>query len=180
MLRNSLHPNTSAMLQAWQRITAAPHDVEGGPSADEYPGLLGRLFVIDTARKSFAPFRIAGDDLSDILGRNLIGTDFLDLWRTADRMLIEALLECIAFEDRPGLLRGYGQTSMGRRTEIEIAIAPLAASNAGPSRMLCLYQTLGGETMLNNRFIWSHRIKSVYPPEPTSNPNTLKLVASND
>lgn len=180
MLNNSVHPNTAAMLQAWRRITNSPNDVDGGPSAHEFPGLLGRLFVIETTRKNFMPFRIAGDDLSQILGRNLIGTDFLNLWSGADRSLTSALLESVANEDKPGLLRGFGQTSLGRRVEIEVAVAPLKNGYAGQDRMLCLYQTLGGEAMLQNRSIWTHRITSIIPPEPKHTAQALRLVANND
>ena len=180
MLKNSMHPNTKAMLLAWQRITAAPHDIQGGPSAHEYPSLLGRLFVIETAREGFAPFRIAGDELTEILGRNIIGTDFLDLWLGSDRSLISALLESVAYANKPGMVRAIGQTSTGRRTEIELAIAPLGQQTASPNRMLCLYQTLGGENMLHNRSIWTHQIRSIYPPEPIVEANNLRLVASND
>lgn len=180
MLNNSLHPNTTAMLQAWKRITNTPNQADGGPSAYEYPGLLGRLFVIESTRKGFFPFRIAGDKLSSILGRNLIGTDFLDLWTGPDRLLVAALIESVTNEDRPGLLRGFGETSHGRRAEIEVAVAPLGSAISGRNRMLCLYQTLGGEAMLQNRSIWSHRITSVYPPEPIPNARNLHLVASND
>ncbi len=180
MVKNTLHPNTTAMLQAWRRITSTPHDVEGGPSAHEYPGLLSRLFVIETSRTGVLPFRIAGSDLAEILGRNLIGTNFLDLWMYADKSLVTALLESILQEDRPGIIRGIGQTSLGRRAEIEIAIAPLGQASAGPNRLLCLYQTLGGENMLQNRTIWSHKIRSIHPPEPLMQSASLRLVASND
>lgn len=179
MLSNSLHPNTTVMLQAWKRITTSPEDIDGGPSVDEYPSLLGRLFIIEATRSSAAPFRIAGDELTDILGRNLIGTNFLDLWVGPDRDLVSALLKCIANEDKPGLLRGFGETSVGRRVEIEIAIAPLGHHSAGYNRMLCLYQTLGGESMLHDRSVWTHRIRSIVPPEPPRGPANLRLVASN-
>jgi len=180
MLKSSLHPNTTAMLLAWQRITASPNDIDGGPSAHEYPGLLGRLFVVETTRKNFVPFRIAGDELSEVLGRNTIGTDFLDLWTGADRSLVAALIESVADENRPGLIRAIGQTSAGRRTELELAIAPLGDDMSGPNRMLCLYQTLGGENMLQNRSIWSHKVRSIHPPEPTVQVKNLRLVANND
>ncbi len=180
MVKNTLHPNTKALLQAWRRITATPHDVDGGPSAHEHPGLLNRLFVIEASRNDILPFRIAGSDLAGILGRNLIGTNFLDLWMHADKSLVTALIESIAQEDRPGIIRGIGQTSLGRRAEIEIALAPLGHASAGPNRLLCLYQTLGGENMLQDRTIWSHKIRSIYPPEPLIEPASLRLVASND
>lgn len=180
MLNNCLHPNTAAMLQAWRRITRSPNDVDGGPSAHEYPGLLGRLFVVESLRNSFAPFRIAGDELTTILGRNLIGTDFLGLWTGADRSLVSALIESVTYEDRPGILRGFGETSLGHRVELEISIAPLKDKAIGRNRMLCLYQTLGGEAMLHNRSIWTHRVRSISPPEPIMKPANLRLVANND
>lgn len=180
MLNSSIHPNTAAMLQAWRRITSSPNDVDGGPSTHEFPDLLGRLFVIETTRKNFAPFRIAGDDLSSILGRNLIGTDFLNFWKGTDRVLMSALLESAANEDKPGLMRGFGETSLGRRVEVEIAIAPLKDGPVGQNRMLCLYQTLGGEAMLKNRSIWTHRITGIFPPEPSYQETGLRLVANND
>lgn len=180
MLKSSLHPNTNAMLQAWQRMTSSPGDIDGGPSAHEYPGLLGKLFVIESMRKGFAPFRIAGSELSDILGRDLIGTDFLDLWQDTDRLFSEALITSVTNEDRPGILRGIGETSQGRRLEIEIAVAPLAEEATGRRRLLCLYQTLGGEAMLQHRSIWTHRIRSIHPPEPLARKANLRLVASRD
>lgn len=178
MSKSSLHPNTSAMLQAWKRITSAPEDIEGGPSADEFPGLLGRLFVIEYRESGFVPFRIAGEELNTILGRNLVGTDFLNLWVGPDRALAAALLQCIISEDEPGLLRGFGETSRRRRVEVELAIAPLTDHHAGGARLLCLYQTLGGEAMLHRQTVWTHRIRSVYPPEPPARPANLRLVSS--
>lgn len=180
MVNNTLHPNTTAMLRAWRRITASPHDVDGGPSAHEYPGLLSRLFVIEASRNNFLPFRIAGNDLTEVLGRNLIGTNFLDLWVQADKSLVSALLESILQEDRPGIIRSIGQTSLGRCAEIEIAMAPLGHTSASSNRLLCLYQTLGGENMLQKRAIWSHKIRSIHPPDPIMEASSLRLVASND
>lgn len=179
MLNNSLHPNTTVMLQAWQRIMSAPHDIDGGPSADDYPGLLGRLFIVEALRPDFAPFRIAGDDLTNVLGRNLVGTDFLNLWVGPDRQLVAALLNCVTQEDKPGLLRGFGETSRGRRIEVEIAIAPLRGRRAGGNRLLCLYQTLGGEAMLKDRSVWSHRVRNLVAPEPSRSGAQLRLVSNN-
>lgn len=179
MLKSSLHPNTSAMLQAWRRMLSMPDDIDGGPTADDYPELLERLFILDMARPDTASFRVAGENLPPLLGRNLIGTNFLDLWTATDRLLVDALLQSVLSEDGPGLLRGFGETSEQRRVEVEIAIAPLTKSKLAPRRVLCLYQTLGGEAMLNKRAIWSHRLRSVYPPEPPRIGSNLRLVADN-
>ena len=63
-----------------------------------------------------------------------------------------------------------GETNHGRQLDIEIAIAPLEQRVNGGKRFLCLYQTLGGEAMLKNQPIATHKIKSLFPPEATGKP----------
>lgn len=179
MLESSLHPNTSAMLQAWRRLIISPQDTAGGPAAGDYPELLARLFTVDVNETGEAIFRAAGEDLTSILGRDLIGTNFLQLWVGPDRALVSGLLDSIINEGGPGLLRGFGETNQGRRVEIEIAMAPLEGRGAARNRIICLYQTLGGEAMLNDRSIWIHRLRSIFPPEPPLKGSTLRLVADN-
>ena len=170
MLSGIMHTNTKAMLQAWKRMNNSGHSEHGGPSADDYPGLLGRLFVIEQVRTGVVNFRIAGETLSPLLGRDLIGTNFLDLWSGTDRKLASALLDSILQDSRPGVIRMSGKTHHGRQLDIEIAIAPLEQRVNGGKRFLCLYQTLGGEAMLKNQPIATHKIKSLFPPESTSEP----------
>jgi len=183
MLSGILHANTKAMLLAWKRMIKNGNLEYAGPSADDYPGLLGGLFVIEQARADVVPFRIAGDTLTTLLGRDLVGTNFLDLWTGSDRQLASALLASIVQDKRPGVMRLCGATKQGRRLDIEISIAPLERRPNGGHRFLCLYQTLGGEAMLKNQPIASHKIKSLYPPEEDSKPVRktphLKLVPQN-
>lgn len=183
MLSGILHANTKAMLLAWKRMIKNGNLEYSGPSADDYPGLLGGLFVIEQSRTDVVPFRIAGESLPAILGQDLIGTNFLDLWTGADRQLASALLSSIIQENRPGVMRLCGISKQGRRLDVEISLAPLEQRINGGPRFLCLYQTLGGEAMLKNQPIVSHKIKSLYPPEEESQPTRktphLKLVPKN-
>lgn len=180
MQKNGLHPNTTAMLQAWQRITNTPGTVHEGPSAHEYPDLLGRLFVLQATRPDNIAFRIAGDGLVDILGRNLIGTNFLDLWKNSDAKLLSAYLECVTNGNNPGIIRGISETQTGRHAQVELALAPLTSKNGQHGRLIGLYQTLGGEAMLRESQIRTHYISSMELPKPDLTPTSLKLVASND
>lgn len=179
-MSTTMHPNTKAMLQAWRRMTANPEDLNGGPSAQDYPGLLGRLFVLQGARNGQLPVRIAGDALPTILGRNLIGTDFLDLWADTDHALLTALVGKVLEQDRPGLVRAFGETRSGQRVEVEVTFAPLGKTSASQGRLLGLYQTLGGESLLGEKPIFTHRLRSLYPPEPRRSETKLRLVAQND
>lgn len=174
MLSGIMHANTKAMLQAWQRMTSSGQSENTGPSADDYPGLLGRLFVVEQVLPDIVTFRIAGETLPILLGRNLVGSNFLDLWTGADRQLVTALLASILEDSRPGVIRLSGETHHGRRLDVEISIAPLEQRMNGGKRFLCLYQTLGGEAMLKSQPINTHKVKSIYPPEASSNPARTK------
>lgn len=175
MLSGILHANTKAMLLAWKRMTKnGTAEEHGGPSADDYPGLLGRLFVIEQARADIVTFRIAGDTLTSLLGRNLVGTNFLDIWTGADRQMAVALLTSIIEGKKPGVIRLNGETRNERQLDVEISIAPLERRQNGGNRFLCLYQTLGGEAMLKNQPIKTHKIKSLYLPEATKRPAVKK------
>jgi len=174
MRSSMLHTNTKAMLQAWQRMIQYGSAEDIGPSADDYPGLLGRLFVIEYMGSDTVPFRIAGESLPELLGRDPIGTNFLDLWDGTDRQLASALLASVQQDNRPGIIRLRGETQHGRRLDVEISIAPLEPRSNGKLRFLCLYQTLGGEAMLKNQPICTHRIKSLFPPEPSSKSDVRK------
>ena len=174
MLSGILHANTKALLLAWQRMIKNGNLDYAGPSADDYPGLLGNLFIIEEVRPNVVPFRIAGETLPDLLDRELVGTNFLDLWTGTDRQFASALLASVAEHRRPGVIRLYGETRRGRRLDVEISIAPLGQRTTNGERFLCLYQTLGGEAMLNGQPITAHKIKSLYPPEEESKPLGLK------
>ena len=180
MQKNELHPNTTAMLQAWRRITSAPGNIHKGPSADQYPELLGRLFVIESTRSGYFVFRIAGDDLTGLFSRNLVGTNLLDLWQNDDRALLLAFLEGVANGNNPGIIRAIGETRLGRHSEVELALAPLKKKPGHGRRLLGLYQTLGGNAAVNASTIWTHYLRSIDLPYPELESPKLQLVASND
>ncbi len=168
------------MLQAWQRVTNSTDSLLDGPSAHEYPDLLGCLFVIEITSTGFAAFRIAGGNLDKVLDHKLVGTNFLDLWKESDRSLLAAFLECVAKGHNPGVIRAIGETDLGRHSEVELALAPLARSSAHHRRLLGLYQTLGGDAMMRHSKLKTHHVRSIELPYPDLKPVNLKLVASND
>ncbi|MEL7480489.1 MAG: PAS domain-containing protein [Pseudomonadota bacterium] len=179
MTRTMMHPNTRAMLHAWRRMSASPEDLDGGPSVQDYPGILGRLFILHTGPRMNLPFRIVGDQLPGLIGKPLIGTDFLSLWLERDRRLLTAFLDKIVAEDRPGLLRAHGDTRRGTPVEIEMTFAPLGHGGSTPTRLLGLYQTLESEPSERAPSIVTHRLKSLYPPEAPSQSVSLRVVANN-
>ncbi|MEM9670278.1 MAG: PAS domain-containing protein [Pseudomonadota bacterium] len=171
------HPNSQAMLDAWHRMTGDPEDLSGGPVAQDYPGLLGCLFILQGGNVDRLPFRIAGDDLAEMLGQNLIGANFLDLWHEDDRPLLIALVEKVLRENRPGIVHGQGDVGPRRTAGVELVFAPLNTTNSGRDRILALYQTLDKQTQSPIR---QHKLTALFPPEPKQKKASLRLVANND
>ena len=175
-----MHPNSEAMLEAWKQMTADPSELEGGPVAQDYPGLLGCLFILQGGHPGKLPFRIAGDHLADLFGRNLVGTDFLDLWAAEDRALVSAFAAKVLSDDQPGLFRGIGETGKGRQVNIEIAFAPLGRASGSRGRILALYQVLNCDQRSGPPLVARHRLSGLFPPEPQRPAAHLRLVANND
>ncbi len=178
MLDTSLHPNTQAMLQAWRRMAAGAADMAA--ASGDFPEIVSRLFVIEASNANRAPFRLSGERMPALLGRDTSTLDFLTFWTGQDRGMIAGLLETIRLENEPGVIRAYGETIDGRRVELEIALAPLDRPTTRSGRMLGLYQTLGGEPMIGGRPIQRHRLAAVLLPEPKAAGFHLRLIASND
>ncbi|HPF24057.1 MAG TPA: PAS domain-containing protein [Hyphomonas sp.] len=178
----SIHPNTKILLDAWRRMNAHTDPVGSeSPRVTDHPGLIDRLFVLEHKRDGAWLFRNAGGSVSSLMGRQLVDHDFLNLWTGPDRPMMSAFLEAVQLDGAPGVIRGRGETLTGQRVELELTLMPLAKQSERPdtSRLLGLYQTLGGEPMLKGRPVWRHRISMLVPPDTRVPGPQLKLVASN-
>ncbi len=182
MIDRSIHPNTRVLLDAWRRMNASPQThALSGPSARDHAHLLDRIFVLEGLPDSNWRVRSAGENLPDLLGRDLTNHSFLELWTGPDRAMMASFLDAVRLEGAPGVVRGRGETITGQRVELEITLMPLETTQGRPAhaRMLGLYQTLGGEGMLGGRPIWRHRIAMLVPPLRRNPGPALQLVASN-
>ncbi len=183
MIDRSIHPNTRVLLDAWQRMSANPTEHAAyGPRAHDHPALLGSLFVLQCEQPDTWTFRTVGDTLTTLLGRDVTDHSFLNLWTGPDRGMTESFIQSVQADGTPGLIRGRGETLTGQRVEVEISLAPLANTEQpdAPPRLLGLYQTLGGEPLLQGRPIWRHRISTLTPPGGQMDAPKLTLVVSND
>jgi hypothetical protein len=103
------HPNTQAMLDAWQRLTDG-ESASDGPTTDEYPGLVNNLFLLNhVAERDFA-FRRVGATLDRLFGRHLTEHDFLSIWNDIDRRLVAAGLSMAVKDRGPTLIHARGET----------------------------------------------------------------------
>jgi len=170
------HPNTQAVLDAWRRLSEGQVN-EDGPTTDDYPGLVGRLFVLNHIGECDYSFRRVGYSLERLFGRVLAEHNFLSIWNEPDRQLVAAALSSAVADRGPALIRARGETLAGRRVDIEFALAPLYGRNGAPARFLGLCQTMTPEDALNGRPLRRLQAIAVYPPAPDFRP-AIRIVSS--
>ncbi len=170
------HPNTQALLDAWRRLSQGGI-ASGGPTTEDYPDLVGRLFVLNHVGDRDYCFRRVGYAIERLFGRQLLEHNFLSLWAEPDRRLVVAALSAAATDRGPALVRARGETLVGRRIDLEFALAPLLNSPGVPRRFLGLCQSMNGEELLNGRPLRRLQAVALYPPAPNHNP-AIRLVSS--
>jgi hypothetical protein len=170
------HPNTQAVLDAWRRLSEGQVN-EDGPTTEDYPGLVGRLFVLNHIGDGDYSFRRVGYSLERLFGRVLSEHNFLSIWNEPDRQLVSAALAAASADRGPALIRARGETLNGRRVELEFVLAPLFAHRDRTARFLGLCQTMSSEDYLGGRPLRRLQAVAVFPPAPDHHP-AIRIVSS--
>jgi hypothetical protein len=170
------HPNTQAVLDAWRRLSEGLI-AEDGPTTDDYPGLVGRLFVLNHVAERDYCFRRVGYSLERLFGRQLAEHNFLSIWNEPDRQLVSAALASAAVDKGPTLIRARGETLAGRRVDLEFALAPLLGRANSSARFLGLCQTITSEEALGGRPLRRLQAIAIYPPAP-SQQAAIRIISS--
>ena len=170
------HPNTQALLDAWRRLSQGGM-ASGGPTTDDYPDLVGRLFVLNHVGDRDYSFRRVGHTIERLFGRQLAEHNFLTLWTDPDRRLVAAALQAAATDRGPALIRARGETLTGRRIDLEFTLAPLLSGSGAPRRFLGLCQSVMDEEALHGRPLRRLQAIALYPPAPSFDP-AIRLVSS--
>lgn len=176
MTKPQTHPNTHAVLDAWRRLVGG-EAAASGPMAEEFPGVVARLFVLNRVTADDFSFRRAGASLEHLFGRSLIDHNFLSLFALSDRALVAAVLHTAQADCGPAILHACGETLTGRRIELEFPLAPLAGGN-GAVRYLGLCQSTSPDVALGGRPVRLLRATAVFPPGPSKPAPTIRLVSS--
>lgn len=170
------HPNTQAVLDAWRRLSEGVAANEG-PTTEDYPGLVGRLFVLNHVADRDFSFRRVGYALEQLFGRQLAEHNFLSIWGESDRRLVNAALVSAIADRGPTLIRARGETMIGKRVDLEFALAPLFGKPTSQTRFLGLCQPMTPEDSLAGRPLRRLQVLAIFPPAPALNP-TIRLVSS--
>lgn len=170
------HPNTQAILDAWRRLSEGQVN-EDGPTTDDYPGLVGRLFVLNHIGDGDYAFSRVGYSLERLFGRILGEHNFLSIWNETDRALVSGALAAAAADRGPTVIRARGETLTGRRIDLEFFLAPLFARAGASPRFLGLCQTTTSEDYLDGRPLRRLQAVAVFPPAPERHP-AIRIVSS--
>ena len=101
----------------------APQRCEIEPSG--ISSLLSNTFILETDGLEGTSFRLAGTDTCALFGRDLKGTDFLDLWSDHGRESLVSSL-CILRNDVAGIFTTWsGRTERYHETNGELLLLPL-------------------------------------------------------
>jgi len=93
-------------------------------------------FILTFDRKAGHPFRLAGTRLCAMMGCELKGEPFADLWSEGSRKEIESLLKTIA-EETVGLVASVsGETENRHTLDLELLLLPLGHRGRMPARLL--------------------------------------------
>lgn len=170
------HPNTQAVLDAWRRLSegVAAND---GPTTEDYPDLVGRLFVLNHVADHDYSFRRVGYALERLFGRQLVDHNFLSIWSESERPLVNAGLAAATVDRGPVLIRARGETLTGKRVDIEFALAPLFGKPGSPTRFLGLCQPMTPEDVLSGRPLRRLQALAIFPPAPDLKP-AIRVVSS--
>ncbi len=172
------HSYTRALIDAWKRL-APGGDIDAGPHAAEYPGLIDNLFVLSCSADTDLEFRNAGTGMEQLFGRDLIEHDFLSLWRNDNRVEVMAAAADAIDAHAPVVLRTSATTIGDETVELEFTLAPIGNSTSRQARFLGLCQivTRAPRTLsLPHGSLELHSIERHTEPKPRPQ---LRLVVSN-
>ncbi|MEZ6023938.1 MAG: PAS domain-containing protein [Hyphomonadaceae bacterium] len=171
----TFHPDTRALLAYGRALAGAGAPPRKG-GADQ---VLERLFVIERMSDGRLPIRTFGQDLVKLFGADLREHDLARFFLEPDLNLMMALIEACGAAGEPAITRVTAETNCGKRLGAEILLTPLKVDQQLGNRFLGLFQSLGGESFLEERPIKLLRIGSLHPPAAKS-PRGMRLVVVND
>ncbi len=176
MIELKAHPNTKAVIEAWKRLSWGDNQIVDGPMAQDYPDVVGRLFIVQRTDVEDYSLRMVGAGIQELFGRELVEHNFLSLWNASDKLVVKTAIETALECKSPSLVQAMAQSLDGKKIDVEVSFSPLDDGNTERPRLLCLYQTLSNEAALKGRPIHRHFISGMYPPMPTDTGPSLRVV----
>lgn len=131
------HATTREVFAYWDSCRG---DRPAPERSDIEPGAIRSVlcdtFILTQDRKAGHPFRLAGTRLCAIMGCELKGEPFADLWRDDSRREIDELVNTIAEETVGLVASARGETESGQTIDLELLLLPLGHRGRMSARLL--------------------------------------------
>ena len=113
---------------------AAPERKDIEPGAIRH--LLADTFILAFDPRAGHPFRVAGTRACALLGRELKGAAFLDLWAGKSRALMSDLINVVTHEVIGVVASASGASAEGDALDLELLVLPLRQLGRTDARVL--------------------------------------------
>ena len=139
------HSNTEHLIGYWRSLRGVgPVPSRAAVDPSGFVAVAPRTFIAGRdARDAFA-FRLAGESLIDLHGRQLRGQTLSQAWRPLHRRRLEGLLESALSAGEPLVIAAEAWTAEGSHVRLEVLFLPLAGPSGCADRFLGLYQPHSG------------------------------------
>lgn len=133
------HPSSRELHDYWNR---ARRGLPAAPRTAIEPAdirtILADTFILEVGALRSYRFRLAGTRLCGLYGRELKGTNFLDMWGGDDRRQVAGLLDAVSNE-AAGVVAGVtGRAGADRVVPMELLLLPLVQHGPNYDRVLGL------------------------------------------
>ena len=160
------HLNTEQLIDYWR----AQRGAEAMPRRSSIDpahmlSVLPRVFMLGRRGPGLYQVRLAGGFVEDLHGRNLRGEDFLHLWRHEHRTSLQMALEAVRRRGEPVVVTCEARPQSGAPMSMEVALAPLVASNGEVNRFLGLYQPVSPVAALQGQPVICLSIREIDTPD---------------
>jgi hypothetical protein len=117
---------TRELFAYWNRLRGARSAPE---RADVDPGaireILSDTFMLEAGDDGDFPFRLSGSRICALMGHEMKGALFLDMWTGADRATVAGALATVSDDAAVAVLGARGETDLGRQVDLELVMLPL-------------------------------------------------------
>lgn len=176
---------TNATLYAyWNSVRGtriAPRRFEIEPS--RIADILSETFILELNESGTFTYRLAGTAICDVMGRELRGTRFLEVWRDTDRFALQRHLTSVRKLGAIARVMVEGLSAEGRPVRFEILVLPLFHNGETVDRFLGGFAAMSPRQWLEALPVEDFRIletELTYPSEGVEFPNPVSRAPALD
>jgi hypothetical protein len=174
------HSNTQRLTDYWrQRRSGARAPLRSRVDPCDFADLLPQIFILGRVGPGRYVFRLTGELLQDLHGRDLRQAEFMPVWSAFDRLGLQAAMEDALRKGAAIVVETEGHTAQDNRVRMEILLAPMISNTGQTDRFLGLYQPVSPLQRLQGRPIERlsvHQVLSVAETQTGAQAHPLKLI----